>query len=108
MPPRGQKSIGNVLRLLARRQVLLGMASTMFLFMGQFALFTYLRPYLESAGGFTIEAISLVLLLMGLAGVLGTALAAWALDGSIVLSRGPEPAEGRAKRLVAEGVSLAL
>jgi predicted MFS family arabinose efflux permease len=72
MPPRDQKSGGNVLRLLARRQVLLGMASTMFLFMGQFALFTYLRPYLERAGGFSIEAISLVLLLMGLAGVLGT------------------------------------
>ncbi|OLP53947.1 transcriptional regulator [Rhizobium rhizosphaerae] len=72
MPPRDQKSRGNVLRLLARRQVLLGMASTMLLFMGQFALFTYLRPYLETAGGFSIEAISLVLLLMGLAGVLGT------------------------------------
>ena len=72
MPPRGQKPGGNVLRLLARRQVLLGMASTMCLFMGQFALFTYLRPYLETAGGFTIEGISLVLLLMGLAGVLGT------------------------------------
>lgn len=72
MPPQGKKSGGNVLRLLARRQVLFGMASTMFLFMGQFALFTYLRPYLETAGGFTIEAISLVLLLMGLAGVLGT------------------------------------
>ena len=72
MPPREQKSGGNVLRLLARRQVLLGMASTMFLFMGQFALFTYLRPYLETAGGFSIEAISFVLLLMGLAGVLGT------------------------------------
>jgi predicted MFS family arabinose efflux permease len=72
MPPRDRKSDGNVLQLLARRQVLLGMASTMFLFMGQFALFTYLRPYLETAGGFTIEAVSLVLLLMGLAGVLGT------------------------------------
>lgn len=73
MPPRGEARSGNVLRLLARRQVLLGMASTMFLFMGQFALFTYLRPFLETAGGFGIEAISMLLLLMGLAGVLGTA-----------------------------------
>ncbi len=68
MPPRGKKSGGNVLRLLARRQVLLGMASTMFLFMGQFALFTYLRPYLETAGGFTIEAISLAASADGLRG----------------------------------------
>lgn len=72
MPPRDRTSSGNVLRLLARRQVFLGMASTMFLFMGQFALFTYLRPYLEVTVGFTIEAISLLLLLMGLGGVLGT------------------------------------
>jgi uncharacterized protein (TIGR03089 family) len=41
-----------------------------------------------------------------LADVLVTALTAWGRDGSIVLSRGPEPAGGRANRLAAEGVSL--
>ena len=40
--------------------------------------------------------------------VLRTALAAWAKDGSLVLSRGPEPDGGRAKRLAAEGVTLEL
>ncbi len=44
----------------------------MLLFMGQFALFTYLRPYLETASEFPIETLSLTLLLMGLAGVAGT------------------------------------
>ena len=34
------------------------------------------------------------------------ALAAWASSGSLVLSRGPEPASGRADRLVSEGVTL--
>jgi uncharacterized protein (TIGR03089 family) len=37
---------------------------------------------------------------------LGTTLAAWAADGSVVLSRGPEGASGRAARLTSEGVTL--
>jgi uncharacterized protein (TIGR03089 family) len=36
------------------------------------------------------------------------ALGAWALDGSVVLSRGPEPEGGRAARLESEAVTLAL
>ena len=38
--------------------------------------------------------------------VLTQALAAWMVDGSVVLSRGAEPAGGRADRLAAEGVTL--
>jgi uncharacterized protein (TIGR03089 family) len=41
-----------------------------------------------------------------LAEVLTTALAAWAVDGSVVLSRGPEPEGGRAARLASEGVTV--
>lgn len=40
--------------------------------------------------------------------VLRTALGAWSADGSLVLSRGPEPAAGRESRLAAEGVTVAL
>ena len=36
------------------------------------ALFTYLRPFLEQVTGFSVSALSLVLLIMGLAGVAGT------------------------------------
>lgn len=48
------------------------MASTLLLFMGQFALFTYLRPFLETITQVSISTLSLLLLLMGLAGVVGT------------------------------------
>jgi predicted MFS family arabinose efflux permease len=72
LPPRGRKKTGNVFRLLSRPQVALGMGATMLLFMGQFALFTYLRPYLETASHFPIEALSLTLILMGIAGIAGT------------------------------------
>lgn len=62
----------NVFRLLLRPQVAIGMASILFLFAGQFALFTYLRPFLETVTSVSISALSLLLLLMGLAGVAGT------------------------------------
>jgi predicted MFS family arabinose efflux permease len=39
---------GNVFRLLGQPKVAFGMAAILFLFMGQFALFTYLRPFLET------------------------------------------------------------
>ena len=42
----------------------------------------------------------------GLGSFLATTLAAWAADGSVVLSRGPEGASGRAARLASEGVTL--
>jgi predicted MFS family arabinose efflux permease len=68
LPPRG-RSASNVLALLGRRPVALGMASILFLFMGQFALFTYLRPFLEGVTRVDISALSAILLLMGLGGV---------------------------------------
>jgi len=72
LPPRGMALGGHVFRLLRRRQVALGMAAILLLFMGQFALFTYLRPFLEMVTGYSVGGLSLVLLLMGLAGVAGT------------------------------------
>jgi predicted MFS family arabinose efflux permease len=72
LPPRRNESSANVFRLLLRPQVALGMGSITLLFMGQFALFTYLRPFLETVTAVSISTLSLLLLLMGLAGVAGT------------------------------------
>lgn len=72
LPPRQSKASPNVFRLLARPQVALGMSSIALLFMGQFALFTYLRPFLETVTQVSVAALSLNLLVMGLAGVAGT------------------------------------
>ncbi len=82
LPPRGRKGPGNVFRLLKRRQIALGMTAMFLLFMGQFALFTYLRPFLETVTGVGISTLSAILLLMGLAGVAGT----WAV-GHLLRSR---------------------
>lgn len=75
----GAEGAGSVFRLLQRRMIAVGMLAVGSFFMGQFVLFTYLRPYLENAmhvGGFTL---SFVLLVIGVAGFVGTTLASAAL-----------------------------
>jgi predicted MFS family arabinose efflux permease len=63
---------GNVLMLLRNRSVALGMAGCGAFFMGQFALFTYLRPFLETVTRVDVSTLSLVLLVIGIAGFIGT------------------------------------
>jgi predicted MFS family arabinose efflux permease len=65
---------GNVLKLLIQPSVALGMAASGIFFMGQFALFTYLRPFLETETHLDISALSILLLLVGVAGFVGTTL----------------------------------
>jgi predicted MFS family arabinose efflux permease len=50
------------------------MAGVGLFFMGQFALFTYLRPFLEAVTHTTTAATSLLLLVIGIAGFVGTTL----------------------------------
>jgi predicted MFS family arabinose efflux permease len=73
----------NVLRLLARPAVALGMAAVSLFFMGQFALFTYLRPFLEKVTGVDVSTLSLLLLVIGIAGVAGTGLIGRLLKGDL-------------------------
>ncbi|MBS0346050.1 MAG: MFS transporter [Proteobacteria bacterium] len=60
--------------LLARPSVAMGMAAGGLFFMGQFALFTYVRPFLETVTGVRVPALSLILLALGAAGFVGTLL----------------------------------
>lgn len=62
----------SALAVLRRPEARLGMAAVALLFMGQFALFTYLRPFLENATQLSVSLLSLVLLTMGGAGLVGT------------------------------------
>ncbi len=72
MPPDPQPRSGSVFRVLRRPGAPLGFSSMALLFAGQFALFTYLRPFLESVTRVDVSALSLILLGIGLAGLLGT------------------------------------
>lgn len=62
----------NPFSVLAKPQVALGMSGTLFLFMGQLSVFTYLRPFLENITEVSVTQLSLILLLLGLFGLLGT------------------------------------
>ncbi|WP_374197308.1 MFS transporter [Janthinobacterium sp. UMAB-60] len=73
MPPRaGAAGSRNVFKLLRDPKVALGMLAVSTFFMGQFALFTYLRPYLESVTRVGISTLSLILLAIGVGGFIGT------------------------------------
>lgn len=64
----------NVFKLLKNPVVALGMAAVSIFFMGQFALFTYLRPFLETVTRVDVSTLSLILLTIGVAGFIGTIL----------------------------------
>ncbi|MBY1055167.1 MFS transporter [Citrobacter europaeus] len=63
---------GAVFHLLSRRRVAVGMLACGLFFMGQFALFTYVRPFLESVTRVDSSGLSLILLVIGVAGFIGT------------------------------------
>ncbi|MCL6360022.1 MFS transporter [Pectobacterium polaris] len=75
---------GNVLLLLKKPPIALGMLAVAGFFMGQFMLFTYLRPFLETVTRLDISMVSFVLLLIGVGGLIGTFLiGAFLKDGGL-------------------------
>ena len=77
------RGAGNVFTLLTNRKVALGMAAAGLFFMGQFTLFTYLRPFLETVTQVNVPILSLLLLVIGVAGFCGTALIGSVLKRSL-------------------------
>lgn len=72
-----KRASGNVLGIFAglrSRPVAWGMAACGSFFMGQFVLFTYIRPFLETVTRVDVATVSLVLLVIGVAGFAGTLL----------------------------------
>lgn len=80
---RGQ---GAVFRLLRLPRVRSGMLACGLFFMGQFALFTYVRPFLESVTRVNASGLSLVLLTIGVAGFIGTLLVSTLLGARFSLT----------------------
>jgi predicted MFS family arabinose efflux permease len=72
--PEHRQAPVSMFALLKRPAVCLGMAAASLFFMGQFALFTYLRPFLETVTRVDVATLSLMLLVLGVAGFIGTTL----------------------------------
>ncbi|MXP65464.1 MFS transporter [Roseomonas sp. M0104] len=83
LPAERQAGTGATLGLLGRPQVASGMLAILFLFMGQFALFTYLRPFLEAVTRVDVSTLSLILLGLGITGLVGTSLVGRLLRASL-------------------------
>ncbi|MEC5319273.1 MFS transporter [Brenneria populi subsp. brevivirga] len=73
----------NLFKVLANRPVALGMLASGAFFMGQFTLFTYVRPFLETVAQVNVSTLSLILLAIGVAGFIGTALIGAVLKRSL-------------------------
>lgn len=67
-----QKLEGTLLRLFSDAIVLTGLLACGLFFIGQFALFTYVRPFLENVTNVGPAGFSLILLAIGAAGFVGT------------------------------------
>ncbi|SDB18138.1 Predicted arabinose efflux permease, MFS family [Pseudomonas sp. NFACC23-1] len=83
MPSQAKRGGTNVFKLMTRAPVALGMLAVSTFFMGQFMLFTYLRPFLETVTQVSVSMLSFMLLVIGVAGLLGTFLIGGCLKNNL-------------------------
>lgn len=82
LAPRRPARLRTVLEVLLRPGIAVGMLACVLVHTGHFALFTYIRPFLESTSGVGTEGLALMLLGFGAANFVGTLLAGWLLEKS--------------------------
>ncbi|WP_186200697.1 MFS transporter [Burkholderia gladioli] len=80
MAPSGTTRLRTLLDVLRRPTVGIGMFAVTLVFIGHFAFFTYLRPFLEDVAGVGVNALSAILLGYGVANFLFTPVAGRALE----------------------------
>lgn len=86
MAPNGHTSLRTLGEVMARPGVGLGMLSIILVFTGHFALFTYVRPFLETVTGVGVSGVSGILLGFGVANFAGTYLGGALLARSMRLT----------------------
>lgn len=74
---------GAVFKVMKRPGVPAAMSAIFAVFAGQFAFYTYLRPFFESVSRLSVSGISIVLLLFGIANFVGTSLSSAFLKGNL-------------------------
>ena len=83
MAPRTMTRTTSVLGLLRRPGIGIGMLGCVLAHTGQYALFTYIRPALESVAHIDVNSLSLMLLGFVVANFIGTLLAGWLMERSL-------------------------
>ncbi len=82
LAPRRTARLRTVFDVLRRPGIAMGMLGCVLVHTGHFALFTYIRPFLESTTGLAPDGLALMLLGFGLANFAGTLLAGWSIERS--------------------------
>ncbi|MDB6181769.1 MFS transporter [Paracoccus fistulariae] len=72
LPARGRQSLGTLIEVLRRPYFARGLIAAMLSWGAAFTMFTYLRPYLETVTRVDVTTLSILLLVLGSAGFIGT------------------------------------
>ncbi|PZO66976.1 MAG: MFS transporter [Paracoccus denitrificans] len=83
LPAGPKQDFRSMFALSKRRYFLLGLIACMLSWGSAFTMFTYLRPFLEQVTGVNVDQLSLLLLLLGCAGFVGTWAAGRFVKGNV-------------------------
>jgi predicted MFS family arabinose efflux permease len=83
LPARQRQDVRTMLGLLKRPYFLRGLVASMLSWGSAFTMFTYLRPFLELVTGADVTTLSILLLVLGCAGFVGTWASGRFLSGSV-------------------------
>ena len=83
LPARGRQNVRGMIGLLARPHFRRGLIAAMLSWGSAFTMFTYLRPFLEQVTGADVTVLSMLLLLLGCAGFVGTWAAGRFVTGNV-------------------------
>jgi predicted MFS family arabinose efflux permease len=86
LPPSGTARLSTLVEVATRPGVGIGILAIGLVFTGHFALFTYVRPYIETVTHSGVSALSGVLLGFGVANFVGTYLGGWMIARSMRLT----------------------
>ena len=92
MAPRSPARLRTVIDVLMRPGIAIGMFGCVLAHTGHFALFTYIRPFLESTTGVGTDGLALMLLGFGVANFVGTMLTGWLMARSLRVTLALMPA----------------
>ena len=86
LPSKTTASLRTVLDVVLRPGIAIGMLGCILAHTGHYALFTYIRSFLESTAGVGPDALALMLLGFGIANFFGTLLGGWLMERSLHLT----------------------
>lgn len=86
MPPRGHANLRTLIEVMTRPRMKFGLMSIVVVITGHFALFTYVRPFLENVTGVAAAGVSGILLGFGVANFIGTYLGGALISRSLRLT----------------------